>query len=316
MNSFLDSIEDFSYYKVENQLSLLSINDEENNFTPFFSFHNSHSTFKDDESDNEEEQLYFHNQNNENNNILRPEINEEKSEKKTQIEHSNTTIKTPQNFDPKEKSKNLEEKKEQKDLNEKKLGRKKLKENEEPNENNEEEEENEGYHGKRKEDNIMRKIKTNIINFILNILNSNLKNKNFKFLQISKEIIENLKRDDNINLMNRKLKDIFYNEPIRSKYKRNNYDNKFLIDKILQENKEKEIIKILNKTYYDMVLYIREIKLEAFLDKIIKKENKMKKKQNTKEYIDLLKGLLFRYKEWFVMKKGRNKRKNKMKKNK
>ena len=54
--------------------------------------------------------------------------------------------------------------------------------------------------------------------------------------------------------------------------------------------------------------------MDNFLDKIVKKEKKMKKKSNIELYIKLLKDLIFRFKEWFEQKKPRNRNKNKNKK--
>ena len=245
----------------------------------------------------------------------------EKPEKKVEIENNNTTVRTPeipgQNFEIKDIEKNNEikkkktcknakEKKEGNDFLEKKTGRKRV----DPNDNDEIQDESEG-HNKFSEDNMMRKIKTNTMDYIYDKLNESLTDKSAQILKITKDVSEVLKIEYNMELMNKTLKEIIYNEPIRHKYKRNNYDNKYLIEKIFRENKEKKTIEILNKTYYDIIEEIRTQNLNGFLDKIVKKEKNMKRKSNIESYIRLLKDLLFRFKEWFEQKKPRNRNKNK-----
>ena len=245
----------------------------------------------------------------------------EKPDKKVETENNKTTVRTPevlgQNIEIKDKEKNNEikkkktcknakEKKEGNDFLGKKAGRKRL----DPNDNDEIQDESEG-HNKFSEDNMMRKIKTNDMEYIFDKLNGSLTDKSFQFFKITKEVSEELKKEYNMDLMGKTLKEIIYNEPIRPKYKRNNYDNKFLIEKIFREDKEKKTIEILNKTYYDIIVEIRTQNLDNFLDKIVKKEKKMKKKSNIELYIKLLKDLIFRFKEWFEQKKPRNRNKNK-----
>ena len=87
---------------------------------------------------------------------------------------------------------------------------------------------------------MMRKIKTNTMDYIYDKLNESLTDKSAQILKITKDVSEVLKKEYNMELMNKTLKEIIYNEPIRQKYKRNNYDNKFLIDKIFGEDKEKK----------------------------------------------------------------------------
>ena len=198
----------------------------------------------------------------------------EKPDKKVEIENNNTTVRTPevlgQNIEIKDNEKNNEikkkktcknakEKKEGNDFLGKKTGRKRL----DPNDNDEIQDESEG-HNKFSEDNMMRKIKTNLMEYIFDKLNESLTDKSFQFFKITKEVSEELKKEYNMDLMDKTLKEIIYNEPIRPKYKRNNYDNKFLIDKIFGEDKEKKTIEILNKTYYDIIEEIRHQKRKKY----------------------------------------------------
>ncbi len=101
--------------------------------------------------------------------------------------------------------------------------------------------------------------------YIFDKLNESLTDKSFQFFKITKEVSEELKKEYNMDLMGKTLKEIIYNEPIRPKYKRNNYDNKFLIDKIFGEDKEKKTIEILNKTYYDIIEKLKLMIWNIFL---------------------------------------------------
>lgn len=165
-------------------------------------------------------------------------------------------------------------------------------------------------HGKYSEDNMMRKIKTNLLEYILNSLNNSLINKNIKFYRIDKEISENLKKDFNLNLLDRTIYNIFYNTKTSKKYTTpiDEFINQTVIDKIILENKEIETIKILNKKFIDIINEIKSNKYyyTEFFNIIKEKENKNEKYININEYIDKLKDLFSRYESWFNEKKGRN----------
>lgn len=165
-------------------------------------------------------------------------------------------------------------------------------------------------HNKFTEDNVMRKIKTNLLEFIVFLLNSSLLDQKNKFLKIDKSLSENLNRDFNVKLMSRALSDIFTTTPIIKKYKRigDKYYNANLIRIILEENKEKETINLLNLTFIEMIELIKEKYLSEFLDDI---ENKEKENDNSlsNEYMKILKKLLMNYKNWFCEKRGRVRKK-------
>ena len=163
-------------------------------------------------------------------------------------------------------------------------------------------------HGKDSEDNIMRKIKTHLVDQIVILLNKSLNDKEKKFLKIDKTINENLKRDYNMQLMEKTIKTIFTETKISSKYKKNDdiYYNKKLIQKIFDEKTEYNTINLLQKKFIEMLRFIRENNLKEFLDSIQKKESK---NPNNQEYINSIKGLFFRYEDWFSDKKGRNREK-------
>jgi len=161
-------------------------------------------------------------------------------------------------------------------------------------------------HNKFKEDNIMRKIKTHLFEYIVNRLNLSLSDKRKKFYKIDKSLVENLKRSYNLELMEKTILDIFMNEKISNKYKRteDKFYNAKLICSILDENREKETINLLNMKIIDIINFIKENQLEEFLS-IIENKEKGIDESNSKEYMNLLRQVLIHYKSWFSNKRGR-----------
>ena len=160
-------------------------------------------------------------------------------------------------------------------------------------------------HDKNAEDNMIRKLKTNIMEYkIFNRLNESLNDKTCEFYRLHSDISENLKKDFNEDLMKTKIRDLFYDVNISEKYRSDidPFSNRMLIDKIEREQKEIETLRILNMTYYEMIIKVREEELESFLANIKNKETKMNDNQNIDEYMNSLKDLLNKYKEWFAKK--------------
>ena len=170
-------------------------------------------------------------------------------------------------------------------------------------------------HTKDNEDNIMRKIKTFVFQYILRLLNDSLIDKNKEFYPLETELNENLKKDLNVQLLNRTILDIYENSKLNDRHKFRGAANKILIKKILEENVEIKTIKILSMTYKDILDQIREKDSSMFLEEIRKKESR--KKKNTPEiinsYLKKLEDLLFSYENWFGSKLGRNSEKRKKK---
>ena len=170
-------------------------------------------------------------------------------------------------------------------------------------------------HTKDNEDNIMRKIKTFVFQYILRLLNDSLIDKNKEFYPLETELNENLKKDLNLQLLNRTILDIYENSKLNDRHKFRGAANKILIKKILEENVEIKTIKILSMTYKDILDQIREKDSSIFLEEIRKKESR--KKKNTPEiinsYLKKLEDLLFSYENWFGSKLGRNSEKRKKK---
>ena len=168
----------------------------------------------------------------------------------------------------------------------------------------------ENTHDKFSDDNLMRKIKSNITNYILTELNNSLRYKKYKFLKWHKNLTENLKKAFNIELLDRSIMDIISNTPIAKKYKKIDKDsNKKLVQKILEENRESKTIAIFNKKYIEIINEIRfdENNVYFFLKKIKEKEKNVKQNNNIdiEKYIKLIKDLLYNYEKYFYDKVGR-----------
>ena len=169
-----------------------------------------------------------------------------------------------------------------------------------------------GEHNKYSPDNMMRKIKTYIMGEILFRLNESLIDKINRFYKISSEINENLKKNFNIELMQRTICDIFLKTKLSDKYRKNkiNYFNNILIEKIYKEKKEIQTIAILEKKYIDIINEIKEKDLRGFLSKIAEKENE-EEKEKKEQYINGLEKIFINYENWFKSKRGRASKKKK-----
>ena len=172
-----------------------------------------------------------------------------------------------------------------------------------------------GKHNKFSEDNMMRKIKTNFFKYINGQLNAKLKNKYFKFLKLDSKISENLKKDFNDSLMKTKIKDIYLNTEISSKYRtqiKNNHDTNIkIIEEIYSEREEIDVINTLELTYIDLFGEFKNNYLDQFLNRIKKEEeDKKESEKDINAYIDKIKSLCLNYDGWFNDKKGRNRNKN------
>ena len=160
-------------------------------------------------------------------------------------------------------------------------------------------------HDKFKEDNIIKKIKTNIFDYILERLNKSLKHNLYEFYPLTKEINTNLRKDFNEKLLERTIYDIYINSDLRKRFVNISDSNKILIKKIYDENIETETQSILEKTFKDILDDIREKDLDYFLEKIKNKETKNNKPLNG-SYMNYVKKMLFKYELWFKAKIGRS----------
>ena len=160
-------------------------------------------------------------------------------------------------------------------------------------------------HDKFKEDNIIKKIKTNIFDYILERLNKSLKDNLYEFYPLTKTLNSNLKKDFNEKLLERTIYDIYINSYLRKRFVNISNSNKILIKKIYDENIEVETQSILEKTFKEILDDIREKDLDYFLEKIKDKETKNNKALND-SYINDVKKMLFKYELWFKAKIGRS----------
>ena len=163
----------------------------------------------------------------------------------------------------------------------------------------------EADHTKFKEDNIIRKIKTYTFKYILNALNNSLEKTMNRFYPLDKDLNENIKKDFNMELLDRTIKDIYDNSELNKRFKNPKFSNKFLIKKIFDEKVEIKTINILNMKYIDILNYIRENDMDNFLETIKEKEKK-KQEKNIDSYMKIIKRMLFGYESWFYNKFGRN----------
>ena len=171
-----------------------------------------------------------------------------------------------------------------------------------------------GDHTKFSDDNVMRKIKSHFLEFIHNRLNNSFKNRNMQFLRLSSIINEKLKKDYNMELMHKKIKELYENSPISNKYKKKDSSiNQNIISYIYDErnidNIENEVIKILNSTYLDLLNEFRKNYFDEFLEDIEKEEiTKQETEENINNYKEKIAKLCMNYEKWFENKKGRNRK--------
>ena len=187
-----------------------------------------------------------------------------------------------------------------------------------------------GKHNKSCEDNIINKIKTNFFSdYIRNIIKENSINKDIDLKKLrTKEFMADLSKQNNERLFNMKIKDILCEQPISTKYSTfDNFENKLIIEKIYEEKKEINVIKILELTFEELLIIYRSKlkdpkdmeKLEEIKGKIegldlLSNENKYNdfaylinklEKNHEEEYIEKIKILCLGYENWFNERIGR-----------
>ena len=164
-----------------------------------------------------------------------------------------------------------------------------------------------GKHNKYSKDNIIKKIKCYVFKYILNLLNNSFRDKRplYQFNSLNKYINENINKDFNIQLLQRTLKNIYKYSNLDIRCKKKDERNSILIDKIYMENTEEELIKILEKTFKDILKDIRERDLDNFLNDIKEKEIRNNNEKDIDEYINEVKIMLFNYENWFAFKRER-----------
>ena len=207
---------------------------------------------------------------------------------------------------------------------------------------------NKRKHNKSCGDNIIIKIKGYFFTFIRDITKKNFINKTLYFRKLPYKFISKLSKKFNVRLMNMQMKDILSEIPITTKNKRSDkFENKFIVEKLYKEEKEKKVIQILDLTFRELFIIFRrklnyvgdKAELEIISKKIedldLLKDNNYKdinylidqirnKSKNMDEdsdteiteddyekYIKELRYFCCIYEKWFKKKIARNSKKNK-----
>ena len=207
---------------------------------------------------------------------------------------------------------------------------------------------NKRKHNKSCGDNIIIKIKGYFFTFIRDITKNNFINKTLYFRKLPYKFISKLSKKFNVRLMNMQMKDILSEIPITTKNKRSDkFENKFIVEKLYKEEKEKKVIQILDLTFRELFIIFRrklnyvgdKAELEIISKKIedldLLKDNNYKdinylidqirnKSKNMNEdsdteiteddyekYIKELRYFCCIYEKWFKKKIARNSKKNK-----
>lgn len=115
---------------------------------------------------------------------------------------------------------------------------------------------NKEYHSKMKEDNLIQKIKVVFVNSSMNFINKRHKNYKIKINQkyerlvykIKSEFVQVIKKDENLKFLQTSIRDLFSSD-LSEKYSKQIKDfNRNQIAQLYRDNKEKEVIEILDKT--------------------------------------------------------------------
>lgn len=199
-------------------------------------------------------------------------------------------------------------------------------------------------HNKESQDNIIKKIKSDLFDYLIksinNLLNSLSQNKKNVFnvynpiIELNKEkikkidykkFVNNMKKKDNLKLLKTILKNVLSND-ISSKYSTKEKDsNKKEIEKLLNQEKNKEIITfVFNLTFgdwLDFFTYKKEIndldnsdnkirkEIEDNFERVDKLLEEMCNKNNYEDsYFSLYICLLYNFERWFFIKQERKKK--------
>ena len=161
-----------------------------------------------------------------------------------------------------------------------------------------------GYkaHTKYSEDNIIKKIKASFIRYLDKELNNSLRFASAKkFYRLTSTIAKNLKKDDNIRLMNMTIREIYEENLTWGKndpsVKDKNYN---LIQEIFLNNDYIKTKEILSTKYIDL---IKTFEVKEFICKELEKKNE--KLDDNVAYMSKLRNLLEHFDEWFTKKHER-----------
>jgi len=176
-------------------------------------------------------------------------------------------------------------------------------------------------HNKYSEDNIIRKIKSTLLNFLSTFINSFIYEKYngrigegiFKkeILKINQDQI--IKDKNNKEFINKTIKDIFSNK-LSGKY--TNFDSEhnkklieFLINKEKDEEKKISFRKLFNLTFMDSLNHFSGIKQIPILNGMKLLKDLCKKFEEDRDYVNLLKYNTYNFEKIIMDKKNRNRTK-------
>jgi len=169
-------------------------------------------------------------------------------------------------------------------------------------------------HSRNTTDNIFNKIKRVIFNYIIEKVNGSLRFTYKRFLNFNTDISKNLKKDYNIELMGKTIKQIYEENTPSNRYdilnEKVKNKNKLIIKEIFDKNEETETIKILNTKFIDL---FKEDETKKYVINDIKHKEKRKEIMtdidNLDDYMKTVKYFLENFEISFIEKKGRNHRK-------
>ena len=125
-------------------------------------------------------------------------------------------------------------------------------------------------------DNMIMKFKLYIFRFIFDSINKNLISKSLILKRLSYRLVCNLNKKFNERLLKMKISDIIYEQENDIIFVNDKFYNRKIIDRIYEEKKERNVIKILELTFEEVLIIFRRKlndpedinKLEEMKDKI------------------------------------------------
>ena len=173
-----------------------------------------------------------------------------------------------------------------------------------------------GEHNKFSTDNIMKKVKSFLFRFLINVINLiiPLECKQYRLKKLKYAYINQIKKDIEINYLNMTIRELLSLE-ISPKYSITGKDfNQRNIEKILNiSNTNVELNKIFNMTFRDWIdIFTLKKKSDIVIDGVDKLlEEVYEKNNNDKGYFSLFAYCLYNYEKWLECKQGRNSKKKK-----
>ena len=182
-------------------------------------------------------------------------------------------------------------------------------------------------HDKFSPDNIIKKIKAKMFEFLIIFVN-NLITNNIKLKDLNYSIIDRLKKETDLEILGTPIKDLLSND-ISPKYSQYAHDfNKKLIDSLLEKEKNNEALMfIFDITFRDWVeLYTMKKnvkdwqnlteescrKIEEHLNNMNELEKVLKDNNNNSDYFSNFIFYLFNYERWFSIRRNRKRNKKQL----